>query len=361
MGNGNSISGNYSLVAGSGVKLVGNQSFVRNGAGSAFSVNASNVFALNVAKGMIVKSASPHSLATLTLSGDLRIEENANDAKDCTNAVIGVTKTVIKTVGTDTVSCPCFCDGKNGTGWKSLLDSTFCRQTCGDIYISIENQTDCTAYTLSSCPANGNCSSCGGKYKLDTCKSGYTLQNNLCVINGACGSANGTNRTSAPSTAAEKCTAGTASSVSGSGPRTRTCAGTNGGNTASCTANKTATVVNGACGSANGTNRTSAPSTAAEKCTAGTASSVSGSGPRTWTCAGANGGSTASCTANKTENGACGSANGTNRTSAPSTAAEKCTAGTASSVSGSGPRTWTCAGANGGNTASCSANKACTA
>jgi hypothetical protein len=56
-------------------------------------------------------------------------------------------------------------------------------------------------------------------------------------------------------------------------------------------------------------------------------------------------------------NGSCGTVHGTNRTSAPSTTTEKCSAGTASSVSGSGPWTWTCAGSNGGTNASCSASK----
>ncbi|MBI5548772.1 MAG: hypothetical protein HY901_33235 [Deltaproteobacteria bacterium] len=55
------------------------------------------------------------------------------------------------------------------------------------------------------------------------------------------------------------------------------------------------TPVNGACGSANGQSFTSAPTT--NLCSSGTASALSGSGPWTWTCAGSNGGSTASCAA----------------------------------------------------------------
>ncbi|MDR0650755.1 MAG: hypothetical protein LBG59_05135 [Candidatus Peribacteria bacterium] len=87
----------------------------------------------------------------------------------------------------------------------------------------------------------------------------------------------------------------------------------------------------------------------------GTASAVSGSGPWTWTCNGSNGGTTANCSANKKVNGVCGSANGTNITAAPTS--NLCSVGTASTVSGSGPWTWTCAGLNGGTNASCSANK----
>jgi hypothetical protein len=52
--------------------------------------------------------------------------------------------------------------------------------------------------------------------------------------------------------------------------------------------------VNGACGSA-ATPQTSAPTT--NLCSVGTPSAVSGTGPWTWTCAGSNGGTTASCTA----------------------------------------------------------------
>jgi hypothetical protein len=55
------------------------------------------------------------------------------------------------------------------------------------------------------------------------------------------------------------------------------------------------TAVNGECGPANGVSVSSAPTTGL--CTAGTASAVSGSGPWTWSCAGSNGGSTAYCEA----------------------------------------------------------------
>ncbi len=120
----------------------------------------------------------------------------------------------------------------------------------------------------------------------------------------------------------------------------------------------TPTAVNGACGSSNNTTLSSAPTTGL--CSAGSASSVSGSGPWSWTCAGENGGTTASCSAQMVSaptptavNGACGSSNNTTLSSAPTTGL--CSAGSASSVSGSGPWSWTCAGENGGTTASCSA------
>ena len=57
-------------------------------------------------------------------------------------------------------------------------------------------------------------------------------------------------------------------------------------------------VLNGTCGSVNGTTVASAPTS--NLCTAGTASTVTGSGPWTWSCAGTGGGTTASCSASKT-------------------------------------------------------------
>src|SRR5271166_5615948 len=112
--------------------------------------------------------------------------------------------------------------------------------------------------------------------------------------------------------------------------------------------------VNGACGSSNGADLTSAPT--ANLCNAGTATSVTGSGPWNWACAGSNGGTTTTCEALDPPapvNGACGSANGVAASTAP--ASGLCTTGSASAVSGSGPWSWSCAGSNGGTTASCSA------
>jgi hypothetical protein len=175
------------------------------------------------------------------------------------------------------------------------------------------------------------------------------------AVNGVCGSSNGTTLTSAPATST-LCSTGTASTVSGSGPWTWSCAGSNGGTNASCSAQLAApTPVNGACGSSNDQTLTAKPTS--NLCSTGTASTVSGTGPWTWSCAGSNGGTTASCSAQLTAptpvNGACGSSNGTTVASKPTT--NLCSAGTASTVSGTGPWTWSCAGSNGGTNASCSA------
>jgi hypothetical protein len=168
----------------------------------------------------------------------------------------------------------------------------------------------------------------------------------IAANSGSCGSSNGADLTSAPTSGL--CSAGTASSVFGNGPWNWSCAGSNGGSTAQCSANL---LINGSCGGSNGADLTGTPTSGL--CTTGMASSVSGSGPWNWNCAGSNGGTTAQCFANLLINGSCGSANGMAVSTAP--ASGLCSAGTASSVSGSGPWDWSCAGSNGGTTASCSA------
>jgi hypothetical protein len=129
---------------------------------------------------------------------------------------------------------------------------------------------------------------CGGGVSSDTSNNGNKTA-------GACGSANGQPLGSAPSGAA-LCSVGTSSAVTGSGPWSWTCAGLNGGATASCSATLTTSPVNGACGTANGGKFGNAPSGGA-LCSVGTASAVTGSGPWSWNCSGLNGGTTASCSA----------------------------------------------------------------
>jgi parallel beta-helix repeat protein len=168
-------------------------------------------------------------------------------------------------------------------------------------------------------------------------------------VTGACGASNGADLTSAPTSGL--CSSGTASAVSGSGPWSWSCTGSNGGATASCSAPLAAQPVNGACGGANGAGLTSTPT--ANLCSTGTASAVSGAGPWSWSCAGSGGGSTALCAASLAVDGACGTANGVAVGGAPSSGL--CHTGTASAVTGSGPWTWSCAGSGGGTSASCEA------
>ena len=237
----------------------------------------------------------------------------------------------------------------SGTATFNVVSASPVNGACGS-----SNGADLTSAPTTNLCSAGTASAVGGAGPWNwTCagSNGGTTAScsaNL-LVNGACGAANGVAVSSAPT--ANLCSAGLASTVSGSGPWNWTCAGLNGGTTASCSAPLKVAAVNGACGSSNGADLTSAPTT--NLCSVGTASAVSGSGPWNWICAGSNGGTTASCSANLEINGSCGSANGVAVSSAPSS--NLCTTGLASAVSGSGPWTWTCAGSNGGSTASCSA------
>src|SRR5262249_16952563 len=83
-----------------------------------------------------------------------------------------------------------------------------------------------------------------------------------------------------------------AASPTGTPTYTLTCKGRAGASTVSVTVavNAAPAAVSGVCGSANGTTASAKPS--ANLCSAGTASSVAGSGPWTWSCGGSNGGTT---------------------------------------------------------------------
>ncbi len=168
-------------------------------------------------------------------------------------------------------------------------------------------------------------------------------------VNGVCGTSNGGTFTSAPTS--NLCSTGSPTTVSGSGPWSWTCQGVNGGANASCSANIQSQGVNGACGSANGEDLLKAPSS--NLCSAGKASKVTGTGPWDWNCSGSNGGTTASCSAYLEINGACGSANGKSYLSPP--ISHLCNSGTPSAASNNGQWDWTCMGSNGGTTANCSA------
>jgi hypothetical protein len=186
-----------------------------------------------------------------------------------------------------------------------------------------------------------------------TCKGSHSGATASCSANveanGACGSANKKDYLTQPPTA-KLCAAGTAAGITVNGPWTWTCSGSNGGAPANCSANLE---VIGACGPANKSSYYAQPSSS-DLCTGGTASKVTGKGPWNWSCAGSNGGSTAKCSAELEVNGACGSANGEDLLKAPTS--NLCSAGKASKVTGKGPWDWTCAGSNGGTAETCSAN-----
>ena len=66
--------------------------------------------------------------------------------------------------------------------------STNCTNCPGDkLYTWTCSASSCSAYTLSSCPSHGYCSQCcSGKYKLDSCASGYELSGGSCSCSTTC-------------------------------------------------------------------------------------------------------------------------------------------------------------------------------
>lgn len=113
-------------------------------------------------------------------------------------------------------------------------------------------------------------------------------------LNGNCGPANGVAAVAQPSEGL--CSLGTATDVSGNGPWNWNCLGSNGGMSVSCTAPLMPPApINGVCGAANGVTTPTMPKTGL--CSAGISSAVSGKGPWTWSCSGTNGGGAVSCVA----------------------------------------------------------------
>ena len=190
------------------------------------------------------------------------------------------------------------------------------------------------------------------------------------AVNGTCGIASSATPVAIPPTI-NLCSAGAASSVpSGPGPWSWTCLGSGFGATNSpvCSAVQVPLAVNGTCGSASSATPVATIPTI-NLCTAGTASTINGTGTPNWnwTCAGINGGTPSPvCSAVQTPPvpiaGSCGPANSTPTTSMPS-GPTLCSTGTATAVTGTGPWFWTCSGLNGGGPSpSCQASylNACT-
>ena len=216
----------------------------------------------------------------------------------------------------------------------------------------------CAAGTPSSVEGNGPwtwyCNGNGGGVNI-SCAAGVQAKEKK--IDGVCGNTDGTSVAAAPAT--DLCASGTASGVSGEGPWSWACSGSNGGAVGSCSANKIVPpkppglAVNGQCGAANGTMVSSQPSD--DLCGAGEVSGPVGNGPWNWSCVGVNGGMTVSCTAPLQPpapiDGACGDANGISTLVRPQSGL--CSSGIVGAVNGNGPWTWTCSGANGGTPASC--------
>ena len=218
-------------------------------------------------------------------------------------------------------------------------------------------------------PWTWSCNGTGASPVNDNCSAALNCQVSPTGTkqNGTCGHAHGTTVASAGAiTGSQRCLTGSGTAVSGSGPYTWTCNGINGGNPQSCSASALAGDP-GTCGSAHGTTVSTAPS-GSSLCNSGTATSVSGSGPWTWSCngTGSQAGNNASCSANKvtTVNGLCGPADGGTyaSTSAVNTAG-RCNSGNPTTVSESGGLfNWTCNGMGSpvGSPDTCQATKATT-
>ena len=196
-------------------------------------------------------------------------------------------------------------------------------------------------------------------------------------INGACGTSNGTQVTSIPTT--NLCLTGTASSISGSdsGPWAWSCTGSNGGTTSSCSATKTNSTLSASCSvspSSAITNTsvywTAIPNGGVGPYTYNWSGSVSGGSLSTSYMYGSAGIKSATVTITDSAGNtaisqpcsttmlaaSCGSSNGAQVSLAPST--DLCSVGIPSEVTGSGPWAWSCGDALGGTTASCSATTA---
>jgi len=184
------------------------------------------------------------------------------------------------------------------------------------------------------------------------------------AVNGACGTANLKTYAEAVTSYGTDTQCATGTSTNTAFPAVGTavgwyCNGVNGGtNSPLCAASR---VASGSCGSSNGANLSSAPTT--NLCTGGTVSAVSGTGPWTWVCSGINGGVNSNCSANKITNGACGTANAkTYAVTATSYGTDtQCATGTSTNTAfpaAGSSTTWTCNGLYGGTAStSCSASR----
>jgi uncharacterized repeat protein (TIGR02543 family) len=191
----------------------------------------------------------------------------------------------------------------------------------------------------------------------------------LNAVDGSCGTSNGATLITAPATLL--CATGQATAVTGAGPWSWSCAGSNGGGSASCSANIQSYAVNFTAGPG-GSIASGATSQSVKyngSTTAVSAAAASGYRFDGWT---GNNGFVATTSnpltvSNVTSpleiranfalnavDGSCGSSNGATFTTAPATSL--CATGQASALTGAGPWSWSCAGSNGGSSASCSAN-----
>lgn len=114
---------------------------------------------------------------------------------------------------------------------------------------------------------------------------------NPAPIDAQCGPTSGLSLSSPPTSGL--CASGIASVVQGSGPWSWSCLGEYGGDNVGCTAGLYIPPINGQCGSAH--NQVMAIEPVAGLCATGIATAVSGTGPWSWQCLGSQGGSDTTC------------------------------------------------------------------
>src|ERR1035437_7988626 len=178
------------------------------------------------------------------------------------------------------------------TSFGPAANLTSCGQTATISWTST-NATSCSgSWTGTSLPVNGSASGLGaGTYSL-TCSGlgGTSAPSSVTITSSATGCGGTPASWSGWGTCSNNTQSGTCTEATGGNPTTCASLGYSAGtNTQSCG-------TSGSCGSSNGGTFSSAPTT--NLCSAGTQSSVTGSGPWSWTCAGSGGGFIASCSAN---------------------------------------------------------------
>ncbi|MGE4351284.1 MAG: OmpA family protein [Bdellovibrionales bacterium] len=304
------------------------------------------------AAGKPTKTEPTTGLCEKGLSGDVLMYQKTSWKWQCQGAL-----------GADSVTCTAPIDGSASATPSPVPEvvtpATEVQPSCGSaIQQGWESKPDenlCTAGKAGSVRGHGPWTwSCGSQTGKVVCEAQKLVQ-------GHCGSANGSVQKSAPTSGL--CATGKSTKVTGEGPWMWSCIGSGGGVSSSCSASSfSQTRVDGLCGVAANTPVTSTPKL--NLCDSGTPSTVYGDGPWTWTCSGMNGGIASTCTASKVVpqappppgpmvNGLCGTANGVAAKRAPTDGL--CTSGTVSAMSGNGPWNWSCIGENGGMTVSCTA------
>lgn len=167
--------------------------------------------------------------------------------------------------------------GDTCTTLNSALSGTLPTIPSGQTY-TYQSNADGSDYTISTVLST----SYSYTYDPDT---GYATNTPTA---GICGSSNGANLSSAPTT--NLCSPDQSVIVSGSGPWTWSCPGTYGGSSTPCSTG--GVPAPGVCGSKNGKYASSTP-TGTEACATGTVSGMTGT--YSWSCAGPYGGSSVSC------------------------------------------------------------------